>query len=165
MASGKSTVAGLLAVTFEYGVHVEGDVFRRFIVSGRHEVTPDASEEALAQLQLRYRLAAEVAEEYARTGYTVVVEDVVVGPLLEGFVGLFTYRPLHLVVLLPSEEAILQREAGRTAPGYRDWSVGQLRSIFAEETRRIGLWLDTSGDTPQETVRAIRSRALESALA
>jgi hypothetical protein len=57
MASGKSTVANLLAATFPKGVHLEGDVFRRFIVSGRHEMTPEPSEEALAQLRLRYLLS------------------------------------------------------------------------------------------------------------
>lgn len=164
MASGKSTVANLLAASFPKGVHVEGDVFRRFIVSGRHEMTPEPSEEALAQLRLRYRLSAEIAEGYARTGYTVVVEDVVAGSLLNAFVDLFTHRPLHLVVLLPSEDAIAQREASRTALVYGDWSISALRRLFTEETDRLGLWLDTSADTPQETVQAIHSRASESAL-
>jgi chloramphenicol 3-O-phosphotransferase len=164
MASGKSTVANLLAATFPKAVHIEGDVFRRFIVSGRHEMTPDPSEEALSQLRLRYLLAAEVAEEYARTGYTVVVEDVVAGLLLNAFVSLFSHRPLHLVVLFPSEEAITQREAGRTALGYGNWSIHQLRGAFAEGTERVGLWLDTSAETPEETVQTILSRASESAL-
>jgi len=164
MASGKSTIAKALAATFPRGVHVEGDVFRRFIVSGRCEMTPEPSEEALAQLRLRYRLTAEVAEHYARTGYTVVVEDVVAGPLLSEFVSMFTHRPLHLVVLLPNEEAIAQREAGRAALGYDEWTVSRLREAFAEETERLGLWLDTSADTPETTVRDIHSRASESAL-
>jgi hypothetical protein len=66
-------------------------------------MAPEPSEEALAQLRLRYWLTAEVAEHYARTGYTVVVEDVVAGPLLSEFVSLFTHRLLHLVV---SESAL-----------------------------------------------------------
>ena len=164
MASGKSTVANALAATFPKGVHVEGDVFRRFIVSGRHEMTPEPSQEALTQLRLRYLLAAEVAERYARAGYTAVVEDVVAGRLLTEFVSLFTHRPLHLVVLLPNEAAIAVREAGRAALGYEDWSVRRLYRVFAEETQRLGLWLDTSGDTPEKTVRQIQSRASESAL-
>jgi chloramphenicol 3-O-phosphotransferase len=164
MASGKSTIAKALAATFPKGVYVEGDVFRRFIVSGRCEMTPEPNEEALAQLRLRYRLTAEVAEHYARTGYTVVAEDVVAGPLLSEFVSLFTHRPLHLVVLLPNEEAIAQREAGRAAFGYDEWTVSRLREVFAEETERLGLWLDTSADTPEKTVRDIHSRASESAL-
>ncbi len=127
-------------------------------------MTPEPSEEALAQLRLRYRLTAEVAEQYARTGYTVVVEDVVAGPLLVEFVSLFTHRPLHLVVLLPDEEAIVEREADRRALGYDNWTVSGLHRVFSEETERLGLWLDTSADTPEKTVREIRSRAAESAL-
>jgi chloramphenicol 3-O-phosphotransferase len=164
MAAGKSTIAAALAATFLKGVHVEGDVFRRFVVSGRHEMTPEPSEEALTQMRLRYRLTAEVAEQYASTGYTVVVEDVVAGPLLGEFVSLFTHRPLHLVVLLPDEEAIAEREADRRALGYDNWTVSGLHRVFSEETERLGLWLDTSADTPEKTVREIRSRAAESAL-
>jgi hypothetical protein len=56
MAAGKSTVARLLATRFKRGVHLEGDIFRRSIVSGREELTPTPSPEAAEQLRLRYRL-------------------------------------------------------------------------------------------------------------
>lgn len=164
MAAGKSTVAKALAATFPKGVHVEGDVFRRFIVAGQSEMTPGSSEDAVEQLRLRYRLTAEVAEQYASAGYTVVVEDVVAGSLLGEFVGLFTHRPLHLVVLLPDEEAIADREADRPEHGYESWTVNGLYRVFAEETERLGLWLDTSALTPESTVLEIQSRASESAL-
>ncbi len=164
MAAGKSTIAKALAATFPNGVHVEGDVFRRFIVTGRSEMTPEPSEDALEHLRLRYRLTAEVAEQYASAGYTVVVDDVVAGSLLGEFVGLFTHRPLHLVVLLPDEKAIARREADRGEHGYDSWTVSGLHRIFAEKTERLGLWLDTSAVTPQSTVSEIHSRASESAL-
>lgn len=80
--AGKSTVAPLVAARFARGVHVDGDVFRRFVVSGRADMTPGASAEALAQLRLRYDLAADVAHAYAAAGFDVVVDDVVAGPLL-----------------------------------------------------------------------------------
>jgi predicted kinase len=80
MAAGKSTVAPLLASRFAQGVHLEGDVFQRSIVSGRMEMTPDASPEALEQLRLRYRHAASVADAYFESGFTVALEDVVAGP-------------------------------------------------------------------------------------
>src|SRR5918992_2762849 len=82
MAAGKSTVARLLGGRFERGVHLEGDFFRRSIVSGREEMTPDASAAALEQLRLRYRLAAMVADAYEGAGFTVVLEDVIAGPML-----------------------------------------------------------------------------------
>jgi hypothetical protein len=47
----KTTVASAAAVarSFERGVHVEGDAFRNVVVSGRTEMSPDASDDALAQ--------------------------------------------------------------------------------------------------------------------
>ena len=42
MASGKSTVAQLLAERLPRAVHLRGDVFRRMIVSGREEMCQDA---------------------------------------------------------------------------------------------------------------------------
>ena len=48
MAAGKSTVARRVAERLERGVHLPGDVFRRMIVSGRSDMTADASDEALA---------------------------------------------------------------------------------------------------------------------
>jgi predicted kinase len=113
MAAGKSTVARLLAERFERGVYLEGDFFRRSIVGGRHEMTPDAAPEAVAQLRLRYRLAAAAADAYAQEGFTVVLEDVAAGLLLRDYVDLIRSRPLRVVVLLPSVETLAAREASR----------------------------------------------------
>ena len=79
MAAGKSTVARLLASRFDRSVHLEGDVFRRFVVSGREEMTPDATPEALEQLRLRYRLAAAAADVYFEAGFvtsTISLDEV-----------------------------------------------------------------------------------------
>jgi chloramphenicol 3-O-phosphotransferase len=154
-AAGKSTVGHLLAERFPRGVCVEGDVFRRSILTGRAKVTPEPSEDALSQLRLRYRLAAQVADTYFDAGFTVVLEDVIAGPLLEECAGLIRGRPLHVVVLLPSTQALRAREASRPDTGYTDWSIEQLRDVFVRETRRLGLWLDNSGQSPEETVDEI----------
>jgi GrpB-like predicted nucleotidyltransferase (UPF0157 family) len=155
MAAGKSTVASLLAARFERGVHLEGDFFRRCIVSGRQEMTPDASTVAVEQLNLRYRLAAHATDSYVDAGFTVVVEDVVAGSLLGGYRTMIRSRPCHVIVLLPSPEAVSAREAGRDAEGYTHWTVEQLYRGFVDETPRVGIWLDTSAQTPPETVDAI----------
>jgi predicted kinase len=155
MAAGKSTVAPLLAARFAKGVHLEGDVFRRSIVSGRIEMTPGAPPEALEQLRLRYRLAACVADTYFESGFTVVLEDVVAGPLLAEYPTLIRSRPCHVIVLLPSLEVVAERDAGRRETGYSDWDVVEFYEGFASSTPRVGLWLDTSGLTPDETVDAI----------
>jgi GrpB-like predicted nucleotidyltransferase (UPF0157 family)/chloramphenicol 3-O-phosphotransferase len=154
MAAGKSTVARLLAERFIRGVYLEGDFFRRSIVSGRVEMTPDASTEALEQLRLRYRLAAAAADTYSQAGFTVVLEDVIAGELLVEYRASIQSRPCHVVVLMPSREAIAEREAQRANKGYTRWTVTELYEAF-EVTPRVGLWLDTSYKTAEETVEEI----------
>lgn len=156
MGAGKTTVARLLAKRFERGVHVEGDAFRRSIVSGRTEVTPELTPEALGQLRLRYRLAAAAADAYANEGFTVALEDVAVGPLLEEYATFIRCRPLHIVVLLPSLDHIRLREARRHDKGYlHGWTVEGHYRDFAEATPRIGVWVDSTDQTPEQTVDAI----------
>ena len=157
-AAGKTTVARLLAERFPRGVHLEGDVFRRSVVAGREEMTPEPSPEALEQLRLRYRLAAQAADTYFAAGFTVVLEDVVAGDELPRLVELVASRPLHVVVLLPSIEAIRSRDDARGQTGYGRWHVEALRGGFAERTPRLGLWLDTSNQEPAETVDEILAR-------
>jgi hypothetical protein len=155
MAAGKSTVARLLAERHARGVHVEGDVFRRNIVAGRKEMSPEPSPAALAQLTLRYRLGAAAADAYFEAGYTVAVEDVVAGALLQTYEAMIASRPCHVIVLLPSVESLAAREAGRKEKGYREWTADQLYELFARDTPRIGTWLDTTDLTPAETVDVI----------
>ena len=164
MAAGKSTVARLLAERFERAVHLEGDLFRRSIVSGRVEMTPDPPAEALDQLRLRYRLAATAAQTYTAHRFTVVMDDVVAGPLLPEFLDLVDYRPLHVVVLLPSAEALAAREEARSSRGYGAWRAAELRAVFVDETPRLGLWIDSTNQTPAETVEAVIDRAKDAAI-
>ncbi|MFD7617871.1 AAA family ATPase [Streptomyces sp. NPDC051658] len=156
MASGKSTVAQALAERLPRAVHVRGDVFRRMVVSGRAEMVPGAYEEAAAQLRLRYRLSAMTADAYAGEGWTAVVQDVVLGEELAGYVGLVRTQPLYVVVLAPEPRAVAEREAGRGKSGYgAGWTVEALDRVLREETPRIGLWLDTTGQTVEQSVDAV----------
>lgn len=158
-AAGKSTVAQLLAERLPCSVHVRGDVFRRMIVSGRAEVTPAPSPEAERQLLLRHRLTANVCDEYFRAGFTVVVQDVVLGRHLPELVELIQERPLLVVVLAPNPQAIAEREAGRVKVSYTRWTIAELDKGLREKTPRLGLWLDTSRQSPDETVKEILRRA------
>ena len=155
MAAGKSTVARLLASRFERGVYLEGDLFRRSIVRGREEMTPDPSAEALEQLRLRYALAAAAADSYVESGFNVALEDVVAGPVLSDYCTMIRSGPCHVVVLLPSLEAITSREAVREHKGYGAWTAEELYEGFVSKTPRFGLWLDTTDLTPDETVAEI----------
>jgi chloramphenicol 3-O-phosphotransferase len=158
MAAGKTTVARRLAARFERGVHLEGDSFRRSIVTGRQEMTPEPTPEALEQLRLRHRLGAAAADTYFRAGFAVALEDVIAGPALADYRSWIHGRPCHVIVLLPSMEAIAAREAERADKGYGAWTVEELYQGFVGDTPRIGTWLDTSELTPDETVDAILAR-------
>lgn len=164
MASGKSTVAQLLSERLDKSVHLRGDLFRRMIVNDRKEVRPDAGEAELEQLRLRYRLAAQAADTYFEAGFTVVVQDVVIGPMLSEWISFLRSRPLYLVVLCPDPSAVRQREAARGKKGYGAWTVEALDRVLRSETPRIGMWLDSSDWTAEETVQAILTRAGAEAL-
>ncbi|ANY75780.1 phosphotransferase [Paenibacillus ihbetae] len=158
MASGKSTIAERLAEKFERAVHLRGDTFRRMIVRGREELLPDASEKALAQLELRYRLSASAAAAYAAAGFQVVLQDIIIGPHLQNMGNFLKGVPVYIVVLTPNPEALHQREALRNKKGYGIWSPEELDRRLREETPRIGLWLDTSDLTIEQTVDVIWER-------
>ncbi|WP_339290590.1 AAA family ATPase [Paenibacillus sp. FSL W8-0187] len=158
MASGKSTVAQLLAEKFERGVHLRGDSFRKMIVRGREEMLPDASLEAERQLALRYQLSASVARTYAEAGFHVVLQDVILGPALHQITEMLNGLPVFVVVLNPSENAISAREQIRDKKGYGVWTIHELNRRLTDETPRIGLWLDTSDLSPEETVEEIWKR-------
>ena len=158
MAAGKSTVADLLAQRFARGVHVRGDLFRRMIVSGRAEVTPELAEEAVRQLDLRRRIAARTTDDYWQAGFDVVVQDILIGNALPDFLALLQASPLYVIVLVPSREVVAERERERAKTGYHSWTVDRLCGALETETPRIGLWLDSSDLDPAETVDEILRR-------
>jgi len=86
----------------------------------------------------------------------VVVQDVIVGPVLQQVVSMIRTRPRHVVVLDPTPAAIATRAANRAKSGYVDgWEPKALVTALRETTPRIGLWLDSRTQQPAETVQAI----------
>ena len=165
-AAGKSTVADLLARRFERGVHVKGDVFRRMVVAGRHEMTAAPSEEAWRQLRLRYRLGAATADAYHGDGFAVVVQDVIIGPVLAEYVASIRARPLAVIVLVPRLDVVTEREARRSKTGYGPGMAGisELDRVLRYDTPRLGMWVDNSDQEPAQTVEVIIDRVLEEGL-
>lgn len=117
------------------------------------------SNEATDQLLMRYQLAAATADGYAQSGFVAVMQDIIVGKLLDEVVGMFTASNLFVVVLDPEPRAIRTREAGRVKAGYVDsWTPTELVADFRATTPRIGLWLDTTELDARQTVSAIIER-------
>lgn len=152
MAAGKSTIAQALAERFPRSAHVRGDHYRRSIVGGRQEMSDEPTAEALDQLRLRYRMAISTAELYRQAGFTTVLQDVIIGPMLDEFVALVPHRPFSLIVLAPGPAEVVEREQHRPKTGYVGFTPEQLDSILRSSTRRVGYWLDSTGLTVDQTV-------------
>lgn len=155
MASGKSTVAELLAESLHPSVHLQGDVFRRMIKNGRVEMSESPSIEALKQLDLRYRITAEAARLYHQAGFVVIVQDNYYGVKLSQMLDLLSPEEVKVFILCPSIEAIHEREESRNKVGYKGFSIQQLYKIFVETTPRLGKWIDNTDQSPEKTVKMI----------
>lgn len=153
--AGKTTVSRRLAESFERGVHVEADVLQGMIASGALWPDERPREEAHRQLALRALNAAQLAANFFDSGFTVVIDDVIVGrdrlAIYERHLG---SRPLSLVVLAPPLDVALSRDERR---GYKTtkgvWA--HLDEEQREQLHGVGLWLDTGHLTPEQTVAAI----------
>jgi len=162
-AAGKTTVGRLLAERFERGAFVEADALQRMIVSGRIWVTDVADEpgrpsgEALAQLRLRLRNSCMLARSFFEEGFTVVIDDVILGErfdhLREDLAGL----PFYLVVLAPSIPTVEARDAARDKTVGGGWAE-YLDREFRATMSGTGLWIDSTDQTPEETVNEIVRR-------
>ena len=159
MASGKSTVAELLAKKYPRGVHLRGDRFRRMIVAGREDMGADPSDEAFAQLNLRYDLSAQVAQRYHEAGFDVIWQDVMIGRVLPEVVARVSARPLYLIVLCPDPIVVARREVLREKTGYgRGFTPENMHRVLMGETKPMGLWLDTSDMTAEQAADEIYRR-------
>ncbi len=153
MAAGKSTVAELLAQRLPSSVHVRGDAFRRMVINGRADMTPQPDATAIGQLNLRYELAAYTADRFADHGFDAIVQDVIIGKDLEGFIARIRSERRYLVVLSPSVTAVEIRERDRAKTGYAgSLDPAGMDGVLRTETARIGYWLDSSTQSPGETV-------------
>lgn len=164
-ASGKSTVADLLARRFRRGVHVRGGQFYRWAVNGWVHVGDADQREARRLLDLRYELSAQAAAAYATAGFTTVVQDNIYGPDVERWLDRVP-GPKHLVVLRPSVEVVDRRDAERQRTtgkvAYRGGFTPAINDQHVGATRAdLGLWLDTSDQTPDATVDEIMERTAE----
>ena len=169
-AAGKSTIADLLARQFEPAVHIRGGQFYRWARSGwMHPGETEMTDRARQLLDLRYRLSAITADEYCEAGFTAVVQDNIFGADVVRWLDLVRSRPRRLVVLRPSRDVVAARDAARQARtgkiAYRpgEFTIDGLDKALAA-TPRIGLWLDTSNQTPEETVTDIMLRRREATI-
>lgn len=156
--AGKSTVARLLAQSYAKGVHLCADDFWHYIVSGG---IPPFLPESDGQNQVVERVIATAARQYARGGFTVVV-DGIVGPWMLGhYLSRASEAPdlrLHYIVLRPSRSEALGRAIART--GDRDLvDEGPILSLwdqFADLGNLEPHVIDSTRQSASETTQAVR---------
>ncbi|MGB7237934.1 MAG: phosphotransferase [Rhodococcus sp. (in: high G+C Gram-positive bacteria)] len=171
-ASGKSSVARLLAERVPRGAFIEGDVLWKMIVAGAVDMSGDASAEADQQLALRYRHGALLCESFVAEGFVAVHAENMYGPPVERHLQSLRCAR-SLVVLRPRPEVIEERERMRGTSAYRPWIPpgGSLRDAvirfdeWVAATPRIGLWVDSSDQTVDQTVDFILDRWAEATVA
>lgn len=156
--AGKSTVAQALARRFERGAWVSADALHKMIVSGgRWPEGAVMSSDAERQLRLRLENACLLGRSFVAAGITAVIDDIVIGTRVDELLGLLAGETFVFVMLTPRLEVVRQREQGRGTALWQQWEW--LDDEIRTRTRRIGLWLDNSDLTLDETVDAILDRA------
>lgn len=161
--AGKSTVASLLAARFDRGAYVEADTLQRMIVAGGRWVTDDGGPgqpqgEAHRQLRLRLRNACLLATSFRNAGFTAVIDDIIIGERWNHLREDLAPEPFHLVVLAPDVATVVERDAAR-----KSHTVGAEWAQFLDEEQRrtmmgTGLWVDSTAQTPHETVDEVLRR-------
>lgn len=158
MGSGKSTVGRLLAQRFSRGVYIEADVLQQMIVSGGVWVGQpgEPEREAARQLDLRLKNLCLLGRSFFEAGFTVVLDDIIMGERWQQLQAMLHDISFSLIVLAPHVEVVSsQRDRTRAkAPQGHDWAV------YLDEVLRLtmsdkGFWIDTSEQTPEETVEVI----------
>ncbi|MGH2588494.1 MAG: phosphotransferase-like protein [Dehalococcoidia bacterium] len=153
-AAGKSTVARLLAQRFARGVHIEADALQRMIVSGAAwvgEPGPPAGE-AERQLRMRLRHMCLLSGSFFDAGFTVVLDDIIIGDRWKQLQEELHGRLFSLAVLAPDVDAVLSRDADRAKRTLGEAWARYLDKELRATMAGVGLWLDTTSLTPEETV-------------
>lgn len=158
-AAGKTTVGRALAESLPRAVHIDGQAVHAFMVTGAEPYAEPRTSEGLEQMLLRYSGALAVSEVYRLAGYDAVITDNILGTFLGDFIDLAGAGLVYLVMLDPDAETISTRDELRGGPRASDpVTVEALREMLQTQTRRVGLWLDTSAMTVDETVVEVLAR-------
>jgi hypothetical protein len=112
-------------------------------------MSPDAER----QLRLRLKHACLLGLSFVGVGFTAVLDDIVIGSRVDDLLEELAGHPFVFVMLTPRLDVVRQRELGRGTRLWEEWEW--LDDEIRNRTRRIGLWLDNSDQTPEQTVDTI----------
>ena len=161
--AGKTSVSRSLAERLPRAAHVEADLVRRMVVCGYLAPGEAPLAESDAQLELGAHNAALIADSFMATGFTPLVDDVVLRMQLARYRRVLSRWPIRLVVLAPTVEVAIERDRQRSEKHVAA-RFSYLDDELRDQMRGLGLWLDTSELSVAETVVAIMRRADEALL-
>ncbi len=136
-ASGKSTIARLLAQRAAKGLHIPVDDLRTMVHGGVVHPGPAWSADLIEQLDLARKTAADMALRYHSAGFLVAVDD-----FFDPYSGLGEYealqsagRDFHRVILMPHPDvAIARLRVRQPHSGMRDMMEEAIRALHEKIT-------------------------------
>ena len=103
-----------------------------------------------------------LADSFFEAGFTPVIDGVVIASHVESHRQAIASRPLLFVMLTPRADVVRQRDATRPEK-HVFHKYGHLDEVVRNETPRVGLWIDSSDMSADETVDTILRDAWETA--
>jgi chloramphenicol 3-O-phosphotransferase len=162
--AGKTTVARIIAQRLSRSAHIESDAIQDLVISGRKHPNEEPREESDRQLMLRERNVAALIDNFVADGFGVIVDDVIAyRARLERYLALIASRPVYLVILAPPLDVSLARDmarSGKTVGHF--WS--HLDQVIRREMSGLGLWIDSSEMTAEETAGEALKNVIEHGL-
>jgi predicted kinase len=164
MGAGKTTIGTALATRLDRAAIINGYRVQQLIASGlsspRSQLEADATAGAFAeQLRVRLRASCALAKSFVAAGFTAIIEEHVVGERVEHLLEDLAGTPFSFIQLGATFDALTAREQARGTDGYLRW--GDWSELLEKQTRKIGLWLDTTDRSADETLAEILDRAPE----
>ncbi|HEX6289473.1 MAG TPA: AAA family ATPase [Herpetosiphonaceae bacterium] len=160
--AGKTTIAAALMQRFPFGIHIPLDDLREWVVSGIAHPLPHWTDETGRQFHLARQAVVQTALLYHTANFAVAIDDLIFPAEAHTiFVEQLPGGNLHKIVLLPSVEVALARNAQRTNKRFDTQALAEpirtLRQELAEQPFVEMGWriIDNSALTIDETVSMI----------
>jgi regulator of PEP synthase PpsR (kinase-PPPase family) len=162
-AAGKSTTSKALAAKFSRSIHIPVDDIRNMVLSGLALPGLEWSAELVLQINLARTSVIQMARNYQRAGFAVVIDDFIDPLQLSEYQALLNEPGIYKFVLVPDQETAharnFQRAGDDPAREYIDEGIRivyeQLHSMI-EPLRKDGwIVLDTTELSIEETVLEI----------
>jgi adenylate kinase family enzyme len=160
-ASGKSTVAKLMAEHFEKSLHIQVDHLRDMMVKGAEMPGKEWNDEATRQFQRARSTAIYMAKLYASEGIDVFIDDVTVpAEFAAHYKVLFDDPTVYKILLLPTSSALIERIKKRKGPFDEILidAVPWLYSFLEPMPKDGWIVLDSSDWTIEQTVQEVLKR-------